>query len=131
MTVTIQEFSDRLNTIWDARLRANEAENIAIPALGFAGEVAEVNELLPAEVGRQMSVYAGRTTEHFKKYIRDGKPIVGNMELAKEMGDALHYWCRLAYLAGFTPADIMRINEEKLAARRAAKAAGTHTANNA
>jgi NTP pyrophosphatase (non-canonical NTP hydrolase) len=110
--MTIDEFSNALNTIWDAKLRANQSENIAIPALGLVGE-------------------AGEVSEHFKKHIRDGAPIVGNIELAKELGDVLHYWCRLTKLAGFTPADIMRINEEKLAQRRAEKAAGLRTDNGA
>ncbi len=99
---TIQAFSGRLNAIWDAKLRANAAENIAIPALGLVGE-------------------AGEVSEHFKKHLRDGRPIIGNMELAAELGDVLHYWCRLTHLAGFYPADIMRMNEEKLAKRRAEK----------
>jgi NTP pyrophosphatase (non-canonical NTP hydrolase) len=105
---TLQQFSDRLNAIWDARLRENPAENIAIPALGLVGE-------------------AGEVSEHFKKHIRDGKPIVDNIELAYELGDVLHYWCRLAKLAGYTPGEIMSLNEAKLAMRRKARAQGLYT----
>lgn len=100
--MTLQQFSDRLNAVWEAKLRENPVENIAIPALGLVGE-------------------AGEVSEHFKKHIRDGKPIKGNVELAYELGDVLHYWCRLAYLCDLTPEVIMQLNEAKLAARRAAK----------
>lgn len=113
-TVTIQQFSDRLNAIWDAKLRANPVENIAIPALGLCGEA--------AETATEVMMACGRASEHFKKNIRDGKPL-HNMELAKELGDVLHYWCRLTKLAGFTPADIMLVNEAKLAERRKTNAA--------
>lgn len=109
---TINQFSDKLNTIWDAKLRPNQAENIAIPALGLVGE-------------------SGEVSEHFKKHIRDGAPIVGNTELALELGDVLHYWCRLVHMAGYSPGEIMRMNEEKLAKRRAEKAAGLRTDNGA
>lgn len=101
--MTLDEFSRNLNARWDAKLRDNPVENIAIPALGLVGE-------------------AGEVSEHFKKHIRDGAPIEGNMSLAFELGDVLHYWCRLVKLTGYTPAEIMSLNEAKLEARRAAKA---------
>jgi len=102
---TLADFSARLNLIWEEkRYEHTHSENIAIPALGLVGE-------------------AGETVEHFKKYIREGKPIVGNVDLAYELGDVLHYWCRLAYLAGLSPKQIMDLNEAKLAKRRAEKAA--------
>lgn len=101
----IDGFSRRLNMIWDYKLRETHLEDVAIPALGLVGE-------------------AGEVSEHFKKYIRDGKPIKDNTELALELGDVLHYWCRLVHLAGFDPAEIMALNESKLAMRRAEKAAG-------
>lgn len=100
---SLELFSGKLNANWDARLRPTNSENIAIPALGLVGE-------------------AGEVSEHFKKHIRDGAPIVRNEALALELGDVLHYWCRLTYLAGYTPQEIMRMNEEKLTARRALKA---------
>lgn len=106
--MTLEEFSESLNKIWDAKLRANPVENIAIPALGLVGE-------------------AGEVSEHFKKHIRDGVPIEGNLELAYELGDVLHYWCRLVKLTGYTSAEIMYLNETKLKARRAKRAQGLYT----
>lgn len=111
----LQLFSDRLNERWDSRLRSVPAENIAIPAMGLCGEA--------AEVAAEVMMASGRASEHFKKHIRDGKAIVGNLELGYELGDVLHYWCRLTHLAGFTPGQIMAMNEFKLAKRRAEKSA--------
>lgn len=104
---SIQNFSNRLNDIWNEKLRGDIAD-VAIPALGLVGE-------------------AGEVSEHFKKYIRDGKPIVDNIELALELGDVLHYWCRLVYMSGLTPALVMAMNEKKLAKRRAMKEARART----
>lgn len=101
MSITIDQFHEALNRGWDERLRGSGAD-IAIPALGLAGE-------------------AGEVVEHYKKHIRDGAPIFRKHSLALELGDVLHYWCRLVYLAGFTPSEIMELNEAKIAARRAAK----------
>ena len=98
---TIEEFSTALNDHWNTRLRGGESD-ISIPALGLTGE-------------------AGEVVEFFKKHIRDGASIARNEALALEFGDVLHYWCRLVYLAGYTPAEIMELNERKLAARRLAK----------
>lgn len=117
MSKTIQDFSDKLNAVWDAKLRANASENIAIPAMGLCGEAAET----AAEVMKA----AGCASEHFKKHIRDGKPIKRNHALALELGDVLHYWCRLVKLADYSPAEIMQLNEDKLEAKRAAKAAAS------
>jgi NTP pyrophosphatase (non-canonical NTP hydrolase) len=103
MSKSLQDFSDKLNARWREKLRENDVENIAIPALGLVGE-------------------AGEVSEHFKKHIRDGHPIQRNFALAEELGDVLHYWCRLTALAGYSPSEIMQINEDKLEARRAAKA---------
>jgi len=106
---TLAQFSAALNEHWDAHVAAHggsyEATDYCIPAMGLMGE-------------------AGEAGEHFKKFVRDGSPeVFRNHELALELGDVIHYWCRLVNLAGYTPGEIMRLNEEKLAARRAAKAA--------
>ena len=106
--LTLDKFSDDLNKIWEEKLRDNPVENIAIPALSLVGE-------------------AGEVSEHFKKHIRDGKPIQNNPDLALELGDVLHYWCRLVYLTGYTPAEIMLLNQVKLAERRKARAVGLYT----
>lgn len=118
---TIQEFSDKLNAYWDEREQgARRVQDVAIPALGLVGEASEVTEHLP---GTDLTVLCAKTAEQFKKHIRDGKPLEDNIELAFEFGDVLHYWCRLVRLAGFTPGEIMELNEAKLAKRRAEKTA--------
>lgn len=114
MSKTIQDFSDKLNARWNEKLRSNPVENIAIPAMGLCGEA--------AEVASEIMMASGRASEHFKKHIRDGHPIQRNNLLALELGDVLHYWCRLAALAGYSPAELMQMNEDKLEAKRLAKA---------
>lgn len=89
-------FYQALNERWDRNLR-NDLRDIAVPSLGLAGE-------------------SGEVVEHFKKHLRDGAPL-NNPELLLELGDVLHYWCRLCKLAGFTPDQVMQANEEKLRAR--------------
>lgn len=110
---TIESFSATLNARWDASLRANPTDNIAIPAMGLCGEA--------SEAAAEVMMASGRASEHFKKYIRDGAPIVANLALAYELGDVLHYWCRLVHLTGYSPSEIMHLNEVKLEARRAAR----------
>ncbi len=85
------------------------AKNITIQALGLAGETGEV-------------------VEHFKKHIRDGAPLHTH-ELLLEFGDVLHYWCLLVQAAGFTPAEVMRANVQKLELRDARKRAAVAALN--
>lgn len=72
--------------------------NKTICALGLAGETGEV-------------------IEHFKKHLRDGRPLKGNKALHLELGDVLHYWLRLCHHAGVTPEEVMKMNVNKLVAR--------------
>lgn len=80
------------------------SENLAIAALGLAGE-------------------AGEVTDHFKKIIRDygadpsAYPVHKREELKLEFGDQFHYFIRLMTWAGFTLPEIMAANMDKLDAR--------------
>lgn len=107
MTKSIEQFSVDLNAKWTARMHERNGVKLAdpyrerdfsIPAMGLMGE-------------------AGEAGEHFKKAIRDGKPIWRSRKLALELGDVLHYLCRCAHLAGYTIEEIARLNEQKVARR--------------
>lgn len=58
---------------------------------------------------------AGEATEHFKKWVRDGK--MNKREAGIELGDALAYLTWLAATLGYTLDDIAGLNHEKLTAR--------------
>lgn len=116
--MSLPKFFSWLNDYWDAH-QANDARDIAIPALGLVGESTEVEELMPE---CHLSRFTARTSEFFKKAIRDGKNIHRHPELGLELGDSLHYLCRLIHLAGYKPEEIMQMNVDKLEARRAEKA---------
>jgi NTP pyrophosphatase (non-canonical NTP hydrolase) len=74
-------------------------EQLAIAALGIAGE-------------------AGETAELIKKYLRgDGK--IDRLKLIKELGDVQFYITKMASLYGFTSNDLMQFNIDKLTSRRA------------
>lgn len=108
--MTLARFADALNRHWRRNTTHNDRDKMIIAAMGMSGE-------------------AGEVLEHFKKNIRDRKPVFQNRELALELGDVLHYWCRLVYETGFTVEDIMQMNVDKLEARRAAKEAEEAFAN--
>lgn len=57
----------------------------------------------------------GEVTEHFKKYIRDGK--FDRAKVALELGDRLAYLVWLAHAAGLTLDEIADLNKAKLLAR--------------
>jgi NTP pyrophosphatase (non-canonical NTP hydrolase) len=57
----------------------------------------------------------GEVTEHFKKYIRDGK--FDREKVALELGDRLAYLVWLAHAAGLTLDEIAEMNQQKLLAR--------------
>lgn len=96
--MNLEDFSAELNARWD---KVDHPNGVAIASLGLCGEAGEVSEC-------------------FKKHLRDGRPVAGDPELALELGDVLHYWCRLAYLAGYTPAEIMLLNQAKVLQKREA-----------
>lgn len=119
--MNMTNFFSWINDYWDSKvLTANfEARDYAIPALGLVGESTEIEELMPE---CHLSRFTARTSEFFKKAIRDGKNIHRHPELGLEFGDALHYLFRCIYLAGYTPEEIAQMNHDKLEARRAEKA---------
>lgn len=80
----------------------NRGQNIIYPALGLAGEVGEVSELI-------------------KKMIRDDGGIMSperREKLRKELGDVLWYIAVVAYEAGLSLGDIAEGNIEKLTSRQ-------------
>lgn len=98
--LTVDYFSAWVRDSWEQRARG-DIRDYAIPALGLVGE-------------------AGEVSEHFKKYIRgDGAHPLDDAALLLELGDVLHYWCRLCQLTGTTPAEIMALNIAKCEARYA------------
>lgn len=62
---------------------------------------------------------SGETADIIKKvlYHNVEDTLMGNLKLAKELGDVLYYWLRLVDFSGFTTDDIMAINREKLESR--------------
>lgn len=104
---TVEEFSARINGVWATRRMRHAAgphaeRHYSIPAMGMMGE-------------------AGEAGEHFKKFIRDGKPVLRNRKLALELGDTLHYLCRCIELAGYSLSEICVLNERKIARREKRK----------
>lgn len=98
--LTVDYFSAWVRDSWEQRARG-DIRDYAIPALGLVGE-------------------AGEVSEHFKKYIRgDGERPSDNAALVLELGDVLHYWCRLCQLAGVSPGYVIARNVLKCEARYA------------
>lgn len=60
---------------------------------------------------------AGEASEHFKKWMRDGR--LNKREAGIELGDTLAYLTWLAKSLGYTLEDIAALNHEKLVARGA------------
>lgn len=101
---SVEQFSRDLNSEWNRRRSMHPAgitaeRHFSVPSMGLMGE-------------------AGEAGEHFKKFIRDGKPIWRSRKLALELGDVLHYLCRCAALAGYTIEEIAELNEKKIARRK-------------
>lgn len=82
---------------------------LAIMSLGLAGEIGEV-------VG-EIVVSGSRVTERIKKEIR-GDGALDKEKLKLELGDVLHYLCRIATHYDIGIGDVMRANIEKIEARR-------------
>jgi NTP pyrophosphatase (non-canonical NTP hydrolase) len=60
---------------------------------------------------------AGEASEHFKKWMRDGR--LNKIEAGIELGDTLAYLTWLAKTLGYTLEDIAKLNYDKLTARGA------------
>jgi len=92
--MTLNEFYQWTNDRWkDAPKKRSELEIMYIITAGLAGETGEVIELL-------------------KKNVRDQKLNLEDLKL--ELGDVLHYWCRIASRFGMTPEEIILANVAKL-----------------
>lgn len=104
--MNLNEYAEWTDQTWKSGELATEMSDVdtAITALGLAGE-------------------AGEVTEHFKKFLRDGKPLIGNEAVAYELGDVLYYWARLCRRIGLTPQQVLDMNVSKLNARHAARRA--------
>src|ERR1700674_4172326 len=68
---------------------------------------------LPGEVGEVL--------EHIKKEVRGDGPL-DRSKLELELGDVLHYLCRIASHYDISISDVMRANVEKIEARRGKRA---------
>lgn len=88
-----------------AMAQGGDVREIAIPALGLGGE-------------------AGEVQEHFKKHIRDGKPLEDNVALKLELGDVFNYWLQLVRLAGLSVDEVFDGNVLKLTERDAGRKFG-------
>ena len=67
-------------------------------ALGLAGETGEVMEIL-------------------KKRVRDN--FFDKEALKKELGDVIHYWCRICSAFELLPSDVIQTNIDKITDRKA------------
>lgn len=92
--MNFRSYVDWVNTRW-VRWNRGKPNALAVAALGLAGE-------------------AGEVTEHFKKHLRDGTPIINNKALILELGDVLHYWLALCWYAQVDPDEVMLANIQKL-----------------
>lgn len=91
-------------------------DQIAITALGLAGESAEVMEKLTTGLSTMFG--AGKHAERIKKVTRGDHPKAHHdIAVAHELGDILFYVSNQARLHGFTLTDIMNFNTVKLAGR--------------
>lgn len=89
-----KEFTD---SVWLPT--SSEDNSLSIEALGLVGEAAEVSEKV-------------------KKYLHYGRP-VDREAIAKELGDVLFYWTRIAKRFGLNAEEIVWMNIDKLESRKA------------
>lgn len=102
--ITINDFAAWVENGWTRKF-GNEADSereLAVMALGLAGETGEV-------------------IEHIKKEIRGDGP-ADITELKLELGDLLHYLCRISHRYGLSMTDVMLANVVKIEARRGKRA---------
>lgn len=111
----IEEFAAWVEAGWTRK--TGEGENIAlhnlrdlsVMTLGLSGEIGEV-------VG-EIVVHGSHITERIKKEIR-GDGDLDRTKLKLELGDVLHYLCRIASHYGLGMEDVIMANVEKIEARR-------------
>jgi NTP pyrophosphatase (non-canonical NTP hydrolase) len=110
--ITLENYADWVETGWTrpAGTPVDRLRELAVMSLGLAGETGEV-------------------IEPIKKEIRGDGPLDrGNLRL--ELGDVLHYLCRIAKHYDIDLGDVMVSNIEKIEARRGKRAWETNNVAN-
>jgi NTP pyrophosphatase (non-canonical NTP hydrolase) len=97
---TLQDFANWVESGWTRKVdtERDALRELSVMTLGLAGETGEV-------------------IEHIKKEIRGDGPL-DKSELELELGDVLHYLCRIASHYGIGMNEIMACNVLKIEARR-------------
>lgn len=91
-------------------------EQVAVTALGLAGESAEVMEKILAAASTCLAT--GNHAERIKKVTRGDDPKPDHrLEVGKELSDILFYVSNQARLHDMTLEDVMLLNYEKLSGR--------------
>ena len=98
--ITLENFADWVELGWTRKVGApaDELRELAVMTLGLAGE-------------------AGEVIEPIKKEIRGDGPL-DREKLKLELGDVLHYLCRISKHYDIDLGDVMRANIEKIEGRR-------------
>lgn len=98
--LTLETFAWWVKDGWTRKVDSeqDQVRELAVMSLGLAGETGEV-------------------IEHIKKEIRGDGPL-DKEKLKLELGDVLHYLCRIATHYDIGVGDVMRANVEKIEARR-------------
>lgn len=109
--ITLENFADWVETGWTRKndAPADAVRELAVMTLGLSGEVDEVI----AEIRKS----TGGVTELIKKEIRGDGPL-DRQKLKLELGDVLHYLCRIAKHYEIDVGEVMRSNIAKIEARR-------------
>jgi len=102
--ISLDNFAEWCKAGWTRRADTphDHLRELSVMALGLAGE-------------------SGEVIEHIKKEIRGDGPL-DKQKLKLELGDVLHYACRIALEYGITMNDVMVSNIEKIEARRGNRA---------
>lgn len=113
--ILIEEFADWVELGWTRKVDCEQdgVRELAVMALGLSGEIGEV-------VG-EIVVHGSHITERIKKEIR-GDGDLDRSKLKLELGDVLHYLCRIASHYEIGMQDVMRANVDKIEARRGKRA---------
>lgn len=100
----IATFSKWVRRGWTrpANTPQDNQRELVVMTLGLNGETGEVTELI-------------------KKEIRGDGPL-DREKLKLELGDVIHYWCRIADVYGLGVNDILQANIDKIEARRGKRA---------
>jgi NTP pyrophosphatase (non-canonical NTP hydrolase) len=94
--ISLDNFADWVSLGWTGK--REPLRDLAVMTLGLVGEAGEVTELI-------------------KKEIRGDGPL-NHRELTLELGDVLHYLCRIAQEYNISMNEVMVSNMEKIEGRR-------------